>query len=325
MQKWRHIQQPRDYGYPFRSSRAIPISGALATALRPPNPPAPPSPVPEPSAPTMSIAYFLSLSFLVNTPVYFFIYALSSLFLVQYVCLPAPIVSFITYIGSFFFLPIIGFLFTVLIIFPCLLLAFTTSHISSFIQSFLDVPINKNTFPSLLDYCVKFLSQSFELIPIIIVSIPLLLVALFHSILTSALYIISNPSCIICFPEVILSIWSFVRFQFDPYAYLFLYNLPGRFAYLVLGLVLEPWKITQFLAEIAKSVLLLIGIPVNELGKGVSWIGRKLAKTGGAGHFMGVRQRGSDGLLVGVLLIVGYMMLDWMKGLTLSRLKDFVV
>jgi len=303
---WRHIQHLRDYQSSYSRTAQIP---------RPPEPPTPP----------MSIIRFLGLSFLVNTPVYFFIYAFSSLFLVQYILLPAPLRSFITYIRDFLLPPIIGLLATVSIILPFLFIAFMTSHISSFIQAFLDTPIGKTQFPSPSNYRPETPALSPEPPLAFTTFTPLSILTLFHSFLTSVLNVIQNPSCLLCFLKVIFSIWSFVRSYLDPYAYVFLYQLPERIAHLALCLIMEPWRATQLLAELVRGVLVLIGIPVNEFGKGVSWIGRMLAKMGGGGHLMGVQQNRDEGLVDGVLLIVGYLMLDWMKGLVLSTLKDFVV
>ena len=75
-------------------------------------------------------------------------------------------------------------------------LAFTTSRISSFIQTFLDVPISESPGPGLLDYCLRISSLLFEFILNIIASIPLPALTLFHSFLASVLYVTQNTSCL---------------------------------------------------------------------------------------------------------------------------------
>ena len=307
----KYTQQPRVYQ--SHTSRIAPRPHILDIAPRPSES--------KPLAPPMSITRFLGLSFLVNTPIYFIIYVLSSFFLVQSIFLPDSLISFITYISSSFLPLIIGLFSIVSIILPCLFLAFMVSYISSFIQSFLDTPIDKNP-SSLLDYRITIPTLLFKCIITIIAIIPLSLWMLFSSFLTVVNYVIQNPSCLLCFPRIISPIWSFVQSYLDPFAYFFLYELPERIAHLAFCLMTEPWMTTQFLAKLVKSVLLLIGIPVNELGKGLSWIGRMLVRTGGAGHLMGTSDEGQAG---GILLIVGYLVLDWANGLALSFLKNVVV
>lgn len=178
--------------------------------------------------------------------------------------------------------PILRLLFSTSIILPCLILAFTASRISSFIQSFLDAP---NAGHSLLDYCFGIQSLLFECVLTTITFIPWLTFALFHSFLTSVLYVVQDPSCLLHFLRAFFPTWSFVRSYFNPYAYAILYELPKKSAHLALLVVREPWLITHLLVELMRSVLLLIGIPINKFGKGVSWIGRMLVKTGGARNF----------------------------------------
>ncbi|KAF8433445.1 hypothetical protein BGX38DRAFT_203542 [Terfezia claveryi] len=234
---------------------------------------------PESSAPPMNITRFLCL-----LTVCFLIYILSCLFLVQFILPPALLLTAFAYISNFFLTLIIGLFFSTSIILPCLILAFTASRISSFIQTFLDAP---NPSPSLLDYCFEIQSLLIEYILTTVTFTPRLTFILFPSLLKSVLYVVQDSSCLLRFLRVLFPTWSFVRSYFNPYAYAILYELPNKFAHSALLVIKKPWTITHLLVELMRCILLLIRIPVNKLGEGVSWIGRgrMRVKTGGVGNF----------------------------------------
>ena len=180
---------------------------------------------------------------------------------------PPPFINF----SDAFLTLVVGLLCAVSTTVPFLFLTFVISRASSSIESFLDAPINLNSVLSILDYYRKILSRLFEFI----IFIPLLPMVVSQSFLTRFRYVIQNLPRL---TQAMTRAWTITQSCLDRYAYTVLFELPERSVYAALDTIRKPWKATQYFAELVRSVLLLIGILVTELGKSVWWIGRSLTK-----------------------------------------------
>ena len=272
----------------------------------------------EPPPSEISLIGFLFLSILVNGPIYVFIYVLTSLFLIQYIFIPALVITSISYISGSFLAVMLGLLSSASVVLPFFIIAFITSRISSSIESLLDTPISQTALPRLYRITLRLLKLIFTTIPTIL----LLPLNLFQYFLTVILHVVQTPSIVLQF---IAHMWDVVSPYSDPYAHLVLYQLPERAAGIVVKAIFGPWKVTQSLAEVIRPVLLFVGILVNWLGSGVSLIGRKFTRMGGAGHWMGARHKRDDGKVAAILIVLGYLVLDCKYEWVLTMLMKSVV